>query len=369
MNMFKHFDRYLGRTVFVGTLFALLVLFAIDSIIDFINDIESVDDRGFTFGHVMLRILFEMPQRLYEFMPTALLLGALIGLGGLAAKSELVALRSVGISKMRIIWSVLKVGIVLIAISVWVGEMVVPTAQGYVGSLSKSQVRDASNGEGGSDDIKKISLRSKYGIWVRDNDRYINAQEIYPDYRMRDIWIYELDEQYKLKRASFAKQAVYENDVWRLTDIKHSLISTSGIETVAAEEEHWERLVSTELFDVITVKPEYMGAIKLNKYIGYLNDNELDSKRYQLAYFNRFAVPLSGLAMLLLAVPFVFRSARAGGLGQRIALGIGIAVIFNLISKVLSNTSVVYDIPPIVGAFLPTLIVIAVATIALKKMA
>ena len=114
--MFKHFDRYLGRTVFVGTLFALLVLFSIDSIIDFINDVESVDDRGFTFGHVMLRLLFEMPQRLYEFMPTALLLGALIGLGGLAAKSELVALRSVGISKLRIIWSVLKVGIVLIGI-------------------------------------------------------------------------------------------------------------------------------------------------------------------------------------------------------------------------------------------------------------
>ncbi len=366
--MFKHFDRYLGRTVFIGTLFALLVLFSIDSIIDFINDVESVDERGFTFGHVMLRLMFEMPQRLYEFMPTALLLGALIGLGGLAAKSELVALRSVGISKLRIIWSVLKVGVVLIGISVWVGEMVVPTSQGYVNSLSKSQVRDA-NKESENSDIKKISLRSKYGIWVRDNNRYINAQEIYPDYRMRDVWIYELDDEYKLKRASFAKQAVYENDVWKLSDIRHSLISTSGVETVAAEEEHWQRLVSTELFDVITVKPEHMGAVKLKKYIGYLEDNELDSKRYQLAYFNRFAVPLSGIAMLLLAVPFVFRSVRAGGLGQRVALGIIIAVMFNLLSRVLSNTSVVYDIPPLIGAFLPTMIVIIIATIAIRKMA
>ena len=369
MNMFKHFDRYLGRTVFVGTLVALLVLFSIDSIIDFINDVESVDDRGFTFGHVMLRLLFEMPQRLYEFMPTALLLGALIGLGGLAAKSELIAFRSVGISKLRIIWSVLKVGVVLIGISVWAGEMVVPTAQGYVNSLSKSQVRDAKNGKGEIGDIKKISLRSKYGIWVRDNDRYINAQEIYPDYRMRDIWIYELDEQYILKRASFAKQAVYEDDVWRLSGIKHSLISKSGVETITAEEEHWERLVSTELFDVITVKPEFMGAVKLKKYIAYLEDNELDSRRYQLAYFNRFAVPLSGLAMLLLAIPFVFRSARRGGLGQRIALGIVVAVVFNLLSRVSSNISAVYDVPPVVGAFLPTLIVVAIATIALQKMA
>jgi len=78
--MFKHFDRYIGRTVFIGTLFALFVLFAIDSIVDFINDVENIDDRGFTLGHALLRLLFEMPQRLYEFMPTALLLGALVSL-------------------------------------------------------------------------------------------------------------------------------------------------------------------------------------------------------------------------------------------------------------------------------------------------
>jgi len=249
-----------------------------------------------------------------------------------------------------------------------VGERVAPTSQGYVNSLSKSQVRAEQNGSS-TEDVNKISLRSKYGIWVRDDDRYINAQEIYPDYRMRDVWIYEVDDEYKLKRASFAKQAVFENDAWKLSDIKHSLISTSGVETVAADEEHWDRLVSTELFDVITVKPEYMGAAKLKKYIAYLDGNELDSKRYQLEYFNRFAIPLSGLAMLLLAVPFVFGSVRAGGLGQRIALGIGIAVVFNLLSKVLSNTSVVYDIPPVVGAFFPTLLVFVVAAIMIKKMA
>jgi len=369
MFLFKHFDRYLGRTVFVGTFFALLVLFSIDSLIDFINDVENVDERGFTFRHVLLRLFFGMPQRLYEFMPTALLLGALIGMGQLASKSELVALRSAGISKLRIMWSVLKVGIILILISVWVGEMVVPTTQGYVNSLSKSQMRQSHAAGDQLTDARKISLRSKFGVWVRDGDRYINAQEIYPDYRMRDIWVYQLDEDYNLKRASFIKQAVYKDKVWELSDIKHSLISKNGVETLAAEQEHWEKLVSPNLFDVITVKPEFMGASTLKKYIAYLDGNELDSKRYQLAYYNRFAVPLSGIAMLLLALPFVFRSARAGGLGQRIAIGIGIAIAFNLLSKVFSNTSVVYDLPPVLGAFLPTMIVIIGASIALKRMA
>ena len=357
MSLVKHFDRYLGRTVFVGTLFALVILFSIDSVIDLINDLESIGKRGFTVAHAMLQLLLGMPQRLYEFMPTALLLGTLIGLGNLAARSELVALRSVGISKLRILWSVLKVGIVLILLSMWVGESVAPTTEGYVRSLNKTS------------DMRKISIRSRHGLWVRDSNRYINVQQVYPDYRMTDVWVYELDEKNKLKRASFAKKAIYEDGVWKLSDIRHSLISEQGVETLAANEEHWERLVSPDLFDVVTVKPEFMNAKKLKKYINYLDENELNSRRYQLAYYNRFAVPLSGIAMLLLAVPFVFRSLRAGGLGQRIAIGIGVAVVFHLLSRVLSNASVVYDVPPLLGSFLPTLLVIFIATIALKKMA
>ncbi len=355
MNLVSHFNRYLGKTVFIGTLFALFILFSIDSVIDLINDLDAIGKRGFTFGHAILKLLFEMPQRLYEFMPTALLLGALVGLGNLAAKSELVALRAVGVSKLQIIWAILQVGIVLILLSIWVGETIAPTTEGYVRSLGKTS------------DMKKISIRSAHGLWARDGKRYINVQEVYPDFRMVDVWIYELDDDYRLKRTSFAKQAVYENDVWKLSDIKHSLISSQGIETVNAEEEFWDRLVTPELFGVITVKPEQMSASKLKKYIKYLNENELDSRRFQLAYYNRFAIPISGLAMLFLAVPFVFRSVRAGSLGQRMVLGISIALVFHLLSRIFSNASVVYELPPMLGAFLPTIVVILAATFALKK--
>ena len=356
MTLVKNYDRYIGRTIFFGTLMGLLVLCSIDSIIDLINDLESIGKRGFTFNHALIKLFFGMPQRFYEFLPTALLLGALIGLGNLAARGELVALRAIGISRLRILWSVLKVGIALVVISMLVGENIAPTTEGYVRSLNKTS------------DMRKISIRSRSGLWVRDSNRYINVQQIFPDYRMADIWVYELDERYRLKRASFAKKAIFEDGVWELSDIRHSLISESGIETVSAKEEHWERLISPELFDVVTVKPEYMNAQKLKKYVNYLNQNELDSKRYQLAYFNRFAIPLSAIAMLMIAVPFIFRSIRAGGLGQRMAIGIFIAVIFHLLSRILSNASVVYEVPPIIGAFSPTILMLIIAFILIKKM-
>ena len=357
MSRVKQFDWYLARTVFVGTLLAFAILFSVDSTIDLINDLESIGKRGFTVQHVMLKLLLGMPQRLYDLMPTALLLGALMGLGNLAARNELEALRSVGVSKLRILWSVLAVGAVLVVISMGVGESVAPTTEGYLRSLSKTS------------DMHKISIRSRHGLWARDGNLFINVKQIFTDYRMAGVWVYEMDKHSRLKRVSFAKTAVFENGIWKLSQVRHSLITEQGVQTAHADEEHWQHLVTPELFNVVSVKPEHMAARKLRTYIDYLNANGLNSQRYQLAYFNRFAVPLSGLAMLLLAVPFVFRPVRIGGLGQRMALGIGIAVAFHLLSQMLGNASVVYGMPPLVGAFSPVLLVIVIAFIAYRKMA
>ena len=357
MKLIRQFDGYLARTVFVSTLLAFGILFSVDSTIDLINDLESIGKRGFGVRHVLLMLLLGMPQRLYDLMPASLLLGALLGLGHLAARNELEALRSVGIGRLRILGSVLAVGAALVAFSMMVGEAVAPTTEGYLRSLNKTS------------DLYKISIRSRHGLWTRDGNRFINIKQIFTDYRMTDVWVYELDEQHRLKRVSFAKTAVYEDDVWRLSQVRHSLITEHGVQMSASTEEYWPHLITPELFKVVTVKPEHMAAAKLSTYIDYLNDNGLNSQRYQLAYYNRFAVPLSGLAMLLLAIPFVFRPVRSGGQGQRTALGIGIAVAYNLLSRMLGNASVVYGVPPFLGAFFPVLLVLAIAYVAYRKMA
>ncbi len=357
MDLIRSYDWYLARNMLAGTLLAFVALFSIDSVIDLINDLELLDKRGFTVQHVVLKLFLGMPQRLYDLMPTSLLLGTLIGLGNLAARGELEAMRSVGISRMRILWSVLAVGTVLVVISMGVGETVAPTTEGYLRSLHKSS------------DMHKISIRSRHGQWVRDGNRFINIKQMFTDRRMADIWVYEMDADYALRRVSFARDAVYEDGVWKLSQVRHDRILQDGVETSEMDEETWQRLVSPELFKVVSVKPEHMAAGSLKTYIEYLDANGLDSRRYQLAYFNRFAVPLSGLAMLLLAVPFVFLPLRTGGLGQRLVLGIGIAVVFDLLSRVLGNGSVVYGMPPLVGAFSPVLLVSVVATVVYRKLA
>jgi lipopolysaccharide export system permease protein len=61
--------------------------------------------------------------------------------------------------------------------------------------------------------------------------------------------------------------------------------------------------------------------------------------------------------MILLALPFVFGSMRAVGVGQRIMIGALIGIAFYLVNGVFSRVGLIYEIPPFVSAATPTMMV------------
>ena len=76
-------------------------------------------------GDVFLYVLLLLPRFSYELFPVAVLLGSLIGLGGLASHSELIAMRAAGVSLSRIVLAVMKAGVLAMLV------MVIPTASGH----------------------------------------------------------------------------------------------------------------------------------------------------------------------------------------------------------------------------------------------
>ena len=97
-----------------------------------------------------------------------------------------------------------------------------------------------------------------------------------------------------------------------------------------------------------------------------MEDNKLDASEYKVALFKKIGVPLTGLAMLLLALPLVFRPRQMGGAGQRLLIGIVIALLVYIFVEAITNGAVVYQVPPIVVAFLPATILLACSFLAFK---
>lgn len=349
-------NRYLGWAVLLGTLLTLFLLVSVHALIDFVDELNQAGDRGLTFVHALVMTGLTVPRRVYELFPTAVLLGGLLGLGSLAAHNELMVIRASGVSVLRLVRSVLSVGVLMALLAFVIGEFLVP--------LTEHQVETIQNVSKSG----RISTGGRYGMWAKDGDRLVNIGVVYPDLRLEQVRIFELADGVRLTRVVSAQTAVFENNHWVVRNVVTNTLGEASVTTDRSAEERWDRLISPDLFDVLEIEPHKMSARTLYHYIRYLDENELDSNSYKLAFWGHFTVPLSAVFLLALSIPFVFGSMRSAGAGQRLFIGLLIGIVFHLGNQAVNNMGLVYGMPPLVVAVLPLLILSVAAGVALRRL-
>ena len=88
---------------------------------------------------------------------------------------------------------------------------------------------------------------------------------------------------------------------------------------------------------------------------------------FELAYWSKLTLPLATAVMLMLAIPFVFGSIRTNRMGRNLFIGIMIGIVFFAASKALGYIVLVYKLPPLLGATLPTLAFAAAAGLLYRR--
>ena len=349
-------DRYIARSIIRGTLGALFVFAALFIFIDFVRQLEHIGTKDFGLTEAIVFVLLGLPKKLYELAPSIILLGGLISMGAMATHSELVVMRSSGITVARITRSVLQTGLMLALFVGLAGEFIVPHATSMSKSLRAVAMDD------------QVLVGGKHGLWARDGHRYFNVKTVMPDMQLQDLSIYELDENRKLKRASRVQSASFEGDRWLLKNVSHSVISEAGVKTSENVIEEWPNLIKTDLFEVLELEPEDMSAIALMQYSDYLEENELDAAVYKLAFWVKIFTPLACLVMLLIAMPLVFTSSpRSGGTGQRVIIGLLLGILFFVFNRAINHLGVVYGVMPIFSASIPLMLVTFVTVFLMRR--
>ena len=301
-------------------------------------------------------VLFRLPQRLYELSPSILLLGSILSLGTLAANSELIVMRASGVTTLRITRSVLQTGLFIAILVALLGEYIVPTAT----RTAKTYRAEAME--------QKLIMGGSNDIWAREGNRYINVKKMLPDYQLRHIRLYELDENQQLSSITYAQQAQYQNEQWVLNNIKRSEISTSGIKTLYKKQMILKRLILLELFTVLELESQDMSALELLTYSEYLQENNLDNDEYLLSFWIKIFTPLTCLAMLMIAMPIVFATTpRSGGIGQRIMLAVIIGTVYFVINRSINHLGLAIDIAPVLSASIPLMLVMFISFYFLRR--
>ena len=351
----KVINKYIAVEMLKSTSIALIFLLSLVLVITFADEIDDMGTGQYGLIEIFKYLALIAPRNFYELLPSAALLGALITLGGMANNYELTAMRAAGISRWQIIYAALRVGVVLMFVSLFVSEVIAPTTE-----QAAQMLKFTSKNE-------QIALRTKYGFWTRDGNTYLNIREILNSSELKDVNIYEMSSDNKLKYATHAAKANFIDNKWELRDIQQTSITENGVDVTTSESAQLDSLLDPGLLEVIVVKPERLSIMGLASYIKYLEGNGQDATRFVVAITSKLIRPFVILVMLLIAIPMVLSVKRAGSTGTRILIGALIGIGFNLVDRLFGNVGVLYGLHPVLAASLPFLIALSASIFTIRR--
>lgn len=353
--MINIIDWYLGRTIIKFTAMVMFVLVGLFMFIQFLDEVTRVGTGNYQFDDMLIYLVLSTPRVVYEIFPMSALLGTMLGLSSLAVDSELIVMRAAGMSLLGIAGSVMKTASVIILLAVIIGEFITPYAE------TQAQ-------RGRSEALQKsVTQKSDYGLWMRDQNSIIQVGEMLPDLKLLDVKIFEFDDGGKLRAVAVADSGKFDKQTWVLYNLRQSLFIDKSIQTIHLESAQWQSSLGPQVLKVFLVRPEQLSVLDLDRYITHLQENAQKTDVYELAYWQKIASPLAIIVMVMLGIPFVFRSVRSGSVGSTLFLGIMLGLTFFAMAKGFGFMVPIYGIPPFAGAFVPLLIFLAIAVGMLRK--
>lgn len=336
-------DRHIGRTVLGAILLVLVVIVGLDAISAFIDESGDLSD-SYTALEIGLYVLLTLPGRLYEFLPFAALIGALAGLGQLASGSELVVMRSAGVSTGRLVWMAMKPALLVALLGFALGETLAPETE----QMAESRRAMALNpGEG---------VTGRYGIWNREANSFMHFNALEPAGVVHGVTLLQFDDAQQLKSALRAQRASFQGDHWLLEQVRRTDFSNWATRQSEHVTLRWDTAVTPELLTMEVVSPDRLPLMDLYRYSRYLMQQGLDADDFELALWRKLLQPVALAALVLVAISFIFGPLREGTMGLRIFAGVLVGVSFRISQDLLGPASLVFGFAPLYAALVPLLI-------------
>jgi len=149
-----------------------------------------------------------------------------------------------------------------------------------------------------------------------------------------------------------------------LTNI-FSINSASLFDDIALKERNlYKKRVAfdQDLIDSLEKEPKDLTTFTILKQIEFLTDNKLRAEVFEVELYKRLVRPITLVAMILLAMLFIFGSTRDATLGRKIFFGVVIGLSFELISRIGGALALSFDFSPLLSTFVPAIAIMIIAT-------
>jgi lipopolysaccharide export system permease protein len=357
----KTLDRYLLREwlrVFLITLlgFPILVI-----VIDLTDKLDQYMSRGIAPSAVALSYVFDLPEKMFQVLPVAVLFATVFTVGSLGRHSEITAAKASGISFHRLVRPLFVAAGAAFIMGLVLGELSPAAQTRRLELLGERAIRSSS---------------SRYNFVYRADGGWIYAVRAL-ELRTREMLDVVLEREgtsVTYPTILLAAQKATYDDHWTL--YKGSLryltgaASGGGPQTEAAfqfDSLH-TRAMKERPVDLLAEPkaPDEMRYAELGRYIDALSRSGSNAKKLQVERALKIAIPFICLLIALFGAPLAISTPKSGaawGVAASLATTFTVLLMFQL-AKAVGSGGV---LPPTLAAWVPNILVGVAAVYLLRK--
>ena len=335
--------RHVTKTTVLAMLGTTLVLSFLQVLFTYLGELGSLKP-DYNAWQAFLFVMWDAPRYLYEILPVAALIGSVLGLGALASNSELIVMRSVGISLWRIVGWVMRSALLLIILSFALSEWVIPYTNEKAQSIKKQR--------------SVASLGEVKGYWSREGQRFIYIDYANAQGQLRDINVIDFDQNYRLQSFVSAEQGQFVKDgQWTLKESHQvDLLALGNAIKTDHEQQPLGLALQPKYVHMVTLDPEDLSPSQLISFMRYLKEYSQVPKTYELAFWQKVASPFALITLVLIACSFIFGPLRQQSMGFRLVIALFTGLGFFYLQDFLGYASLVYAPSPAWFVLLPILL-------------
>ena len=354
-------ERYIRKILSNFTLVVLVIWIGVYSFFNFLSEMNSIGQFNYTTLEAFRYIALQIPAVAYKHASPVILLGCVLGMGHLATTNQLMVLRISGMSIFKLTVSTIKTALIFVIMVIVIGEIFAPIASDEA-DKGRSQALGIS-----------IASQSQEGFWIRDGENFINVKKNIDGKLFSGVTVIKVNHpSNKISTVLTSNQATFDGKSMDMQNIEiFSIDASKEINEVSLKEsDSYNQTVSfdQDLIDSLKKEPEELTTWNIYKQIEFLSDNKLRSTIFEVELYKRLVKPITLVAMILLAMLFIFGSSRDVTLGRKIFFGIALGLSFELLSRISGAMALSFDINPVMSTFLPTIVVMVIAiTLLIQK--
>jgi len=285
----------------------------------------------------------KFPEMLGQTASFSILMATLLTLGLLTRNCEITAMRSCGVSLLRISMPMLVLGLMASLLLLVNTELIVPKSYERMAYIERVV-------------INKLGINAVFklnNIWFRSDSMIVQAQLFDPfEKKLKGVVVWTVDSKMNPLGRIDAESAEYRSGGWTLKNaVLKDFNDVTGFTMRKVPAMNIALNLKLDDLKVLDNNADNLSYRKLMEYADNLRRGGYQAFRYLTLMHSKISTPFAAFVMVILGIPFALRGSRSGGVARGVGASIAIGFAYFVVNAILLSYGRSGVLPPIVAAW------------------